>query len=81
MHLRVQSFDAAVHHLGEAGQVGHVAHGEPRLAQSPRRAARGDEVDAVRVERLREFDEACLVRDGQQSTADRNAVGGRHGVT
>jgi len=29
----VQRLDAAVHHLGKAGQIADVADGEPRVAQ------------------------------------------------
>ena len=35
MHRRVQRLDPAVHHLGKAGHLGHVAHAQPRLAQRP----------------------------------------------
>ncbi len=37
--LRVECFDAAVEHLGEAGEIGDVADGEPGLAKHLRGAA------------------------------------------
>src|SRR3546814_2258995 len=33
MHLGVERLDAAVHHLGKAGEIGNVAHREPGVAQ------------------------------------------------
>ena len=40
VHDRVQRLDPAVHHLGKAGQLGDVAHRQPRLAQAPWRCRR-----------------------------------------
>ena len=33
MHHRVQGLDPAIHHLGKAGNLGHIAHREARRAQ------------------------------------------------
>jgi hypothetical protein len=40
--LRVQRFDTAVEHLGEAREVADVAHGEPGVAEGLGGAAGGD---------------------------------------
>ena len=68
--LGVQGLDPAVEHLGEAGEVGDVAHGQAGVAQGLRSAAGGDEVDAVGGKRAGEVDEAGLVRNGEQGAAD-----------
>ena len=47
MHHRVQRLHAPVHHLREPGQLRHVPHVQPRLADRPRRAAGGDEFDTA----------------------------------
>ena len=69
MHLRVQGLDAAVHDLGEAGQVGNVPDRQAGLADRLGRTARGQQFDAARRERTGEVDQARLVGDGQQRAA------------
>ena len=66
MHLRVQRLDAAVHHLGKAGEVGDVADLEPGRGDRLRGAAGGDQLDAVLCERPGELDQAGLVGNGQR---------------
>jgi hypothetical protein len=44
--LGVQGLDAAVEHLGKAGQVADVLDGQAGLAQRARRSAGGDQFDA-----------------------------------
>jgi hypothetical protein len=46
MHLGVQGLDAAVQHLGEAGDFGHLGHGQALVGQQLGGAAGGDELDA-----------------------------------
>ena len=41
----MEGFDAAVHHFGEAGEVGDVFHGDPGVAEGFGGAAGGDEFD------------------------------------
>ena len=61
VHRRVQRLDAAVHHFGKAGQIGHIAHVETRVAQCLGGAAGRDEFDALVGKCPAEFDEAGLV--------------------
>jgi len=62
---RMQGLHATVEHLGKSRDVGHFEMRDTRLAQGRGRAARGDELDAVRGEPLREFDQSGLVPDAQ----------------
>ena len=48
----MEGLDAAVEHLGEAGEVADVAHGEAGFAQRAGGAAGGDQFDAEAGERL-----------------------------
>jgi hypothetical protein len=70
MHFGVERLDAAVHHLGKAGQVRNVAHLEARLAQRFGGAAGRDQFDAVPGQRLAEFGEPGLVGDGEERAFD-----------
>ena len=45
--VRVQRFHAAIHHLGETGDVGYIDNLETSLAQGLCRAAGRDEFDTV----------------------------------
>ena len=62
---RVQRLDAAVHHLGKAGDVGDVRHGQARVGQRRRRAAGGHELDAAGGEAAGEIDQAGLIGNTQ----------------
>ena len=46
MHFGVQRLDAAIHHLGKTGVVGHVAHRETRFFQVAASAAGAEDFDA-----------------------------------
>ena len=48
--VRVNGLDAAIHHFGEAGDVGDVSNRDSRLAKQTRGAAGGDELSALRDE-------------------------------
>ena len=64
MHLRMQRLHPAIHHLGKAGELGHVEHVEAGIRQRPAGASGGDELDAARGERAGEIDEPGLVGHG-----------------
>ena len=72
----MESFHAAVQHLGEAGEVGDIAHGEIGFAEGLGRASGGDEFYTVMRKRSGEFDEAGFVGDGKEGAADGFEVGG-----
>src|SRR5262249_5057881 len=67
---RVEGLDAAVQHLGEAGQLGDLADPEAGPAQGPGGAARRDQLDAERGQAPAQLDDAGLVGDGEQRPAD-----------
>ena len=79
VHRRMQGLDAAVHHLGEAGQLGNVDDREPRLAQRLARAAGGDEFDAVAGKRAGELDDPGLVGNGDESARGAAQIFGHGG--
>ncbi len=74
--LGVQGLHPAVEHLGEAGEVGDIAHGQAGVAQGLGRTSCRHEVHAMGGERLGEADEAGLVGDGEQGAADLFERGG-----
>ena len=75
MHGRVQRLDAAVHDLGEAGQVGYVARSNARRGDGLRRAAGRNELDLHGRQLGSEPGEPGLVGDGDQSAADGDEIG------
>ena len=68
--LRMEGFDAAIHHLGEAGVVGDVADREASVGEVFAGAAGGEELDAGFNERLGEVEEAGLVADAEEGAFD-----------
>ena len=66
MHLGVQRLDAAVQHLGELRDLGHLGDGQALVGEQLGGAAGGQELDAQRVQGLRKFDDAGLVGDGEE---------------
>jgi len=74
---RVERLHPAVHHLGEAGVLGHVLHPVAEVAQMPGGAAGRQDLDAVAVERLRQIGQSGLVRHRDQRARDLDRV--RHG--
>ena len=58
VHFGVQCLDAAVEHLGEAGEVGDLAHGEAGIAQGAGGATGRNEFSAVASETLRKIHDA-----------------------
>src|SRR3546814_11178063 len=75
VHGRVQSLDAAVHHLGKAGEVGYIENIVPRLAQRLGGAAGRHQLDAVTDERGGTHGEPRLVAEGQEGAAEGKTVG------
>ena len=71
VHLGVQCFDAAIEHLGEAGEVGDVLDVESGIAQRACCAAGRDELHAVACQRATEFDQSALVGNAEQCAANR----------
>ena len=66
MDSGMECFDAAVHHLGKAGDLRHFGHVEPGRDQCQARAAGRNDFDAVIGERPRELDQAGLVGNGNE---------------
>ena len=79
VHRGMQGLDAAVHHLGKAGQLGNVDDREPGLAQRLARAAGGDEFDAVAGESAGELDDPALVGNGDESARSAAQIFGHGG--
>ena len=78
MHDRMQRLDAAVHHLGEAGDLGHVLDRDPCLAQGLGGAAGRQDLDPFGVKRTGKVDQPGLVRDRDQGAFQRDDIL-RHG--
>ncbi len=78
MHFRVQRLDPAVHHLREAGELGHVDDLEAGLFQRLGGAAGGDEFDAEAGKRGGEVHQSGFVGHRQQGAGDAARVAG-HG--
>ena len=70
MDAGVKGLDPPVHHLREAGEVGHVLDDKAGLGERAPRAAGRDEGDAALGERTREGHEAGLVRHGEERARD-----------
>ena len=66
MDLRVQRLHPAVHHLGEAGDLGDVVTLRPASRKRLGGAAGRDELDALVAQRPGEIDEPRLVADREQ---------------
>jgi len=62
----MQRLDAAIHHLGKAGQLRDVAHRQARLGERLGGAAGRDQLDGVAAKRAREIDQSGFVRDGEK---------------
>ena len=67
---RVQRLHPAVHHLGEAGHLADVGHGQPGLAQGLRGAPGREQGHAPRRQGAGELRQAGLVVDGEQRAPD-----------
>ena len=78
MHLGMQSFDAAIEHLGEAGELGNIFDRNPRIAQQLSRASGGNEFDAEAGELAGEVDQSGLIGDAENGALDAGSAAG-HG--
>src|SRR5580704_10800500 len=70
VYFRVQRLHAAAEHFGPAGEIGNVANGDAGIAQKFGGAAGGNNFDAERTQLAREFDDAGLVVDADESASD-----------
>src|SRR5262249_26254741 len=70
MHFWMQRLDAAVHHLGRAGQLGDVEHFQPCVGQCFLGTAGRDQLDAVAREGAGEVDEPGLVGNREEGALD-----------
>src|SRR5258708_24695490 len=68
VNARVKRFDAAIHDLGESGQVRHGPRIDGGVGKGLQRAAGGEEVEPKPAEAPREAGESCLVANRQQSS-------------
>jgi len=75
MDHRVQRFYPAVHHLGKAGDVGHILDRQPRVAERLGGPAGRDQLDPPSRKDLPELDQAALVRHRKQRTLDGDLIG------
>ena len=66
VHLRVQRLHAAIHHLGEAGVCGYFRHWQASACEQLRGTARAEQRYASGMQRLREFQYAGFVGNGEQ---------------
>jgi hypothetical protein len=70
MHARVQGFHTAIHHFGEVGDFGYIAHGDVVFAQKLRRATGREQLDILANEELGEGNEAGFIGDGNEGALD-----------
>ena len=66
MDFGVQRLDAAIEHFRKTGVIGHLGHGQSAIGQQFGCPASRQEFDAQGVQVFGEFDDACLVRHGQE---------------
>ena len=65
---RMQRLDAAVHHLGKAGQVGHAGDRQAGVGQRAGGAAGRDQLEAAGGQAAADVDDAGLVGNAQQGS-------------
>ena len=75
VHHRVQGLDPAVHHLGEAGQVGDVLHRQAEAGDGGAGAAGRDQFDAELVQGAGRVLQPGLIAQRDQRALRRHAVG------
>ncbi|BCK69111.1 hypothetical protein Srufu_030640 [Streptomyces libani subsp. rufus] len=82
VHLRVQGLDPAVEALGEARQLLDLGDRHPGRSDLRGRRSGGDQLDARRVQALRQLLQTGLVVDADQRAADGplRAFGGGHEI-
>ena len=70
VHFRMERLDAAVQHFGKAGVVGHFGDLDAVVGQQFGGAAGGQDIDAHRGQRAREFENAGFIGDGDEGLFD-----------
>src|SRR5207237_9495371 len=76
VYLGVERLDPAIHHLGKAGDLGHIGDGKTQVAKELRRAAGADKVDVeFTMQRGGELRQTGFVRDGEKSATNGDEVG------
>ena len=70
VHARVQGFDPALQHFRKRGETGNVAHRNFFFPKQFRRAAGGNDIDALTLQGARKIGDAGLVRNGNESAGD-----------
>ncbi|MNS60777.1 hypothetical protein D3C72_937880 [compost metagenome] len=78
VHHRMQGLDPAIHHFREASDLGHVLHGQARIADRLGGTAGGQQLNAACSQRGGQFDQAGLVGNGKEGPADGQQISG-HG--
>ncbi len=73
--LRMQRLDAPVHDLRKAREIGHFTHFDAGIGQRTRGTAGGQQLHATRHQLARELQQPGLVRNGNESAADRQIHG------
>ena len=76
VHPRVQGLDPSVHHLREAGDLRHVDDSEAGGVQRRGCAAGRKEIDAKRLQGVRQIQEAGLVGNGEERPPDFDDIRG-----
>src|SRR6185295_14018927 len=66
VNVRMERFDASVHHFREAGDVRHAGDRESGGLERPRGAAGRHQLEAAGGEALCKIDDAVFVRDAEQ---------------
>jgi hypothetical protein len=66
----MESLDAAVEHLGEAGEVGDISDRQAGIPESLGGASGGDEFYVMGYKGASKVDQAGLIGDGEKSAMD-----------
>ena len=70
MDLRVQCLDPAIHHFGEAGEVGDFPYGGALISQQLVGSAGREELDPEGAQITGEVGDAGLVEDRKERSSD-----------
>ncbi len=75
MDNRVQGLDPAIHHLGKAGDLGHILDGKARRAQRLGGSTCAEQLDPVACQRRGKLHQSGFVGYGKKRAAQRGKVG------
>ena len=78
VNFGMQRLDAAIEHLGKAGEFRNIFDGDAGIAQQLGGASGGDEFDAEGGELAREVYQAGLVGNAQDGALDTGRAGGHN---